>query len=102
MDNSYRGEIMVILHNSSPEFRRVTKGQKVAQLVVAPYVQAEFSTEDVLTETERGAGGLGSTGLEAKPVPFPPVSAPLYGGRPVTTYVYSPEDGKRLEHRGDD
>lgn len=103
VDNGYRGEIMVILHNSSLEFRRVTKGKKIAQLVVTPYVQAAFVVDDQLSTTDRGDGGLGSTGLG------PCIGDnTLHGGKgptgyvPLSRFVFDNEDGKRLEHRGDD
>jgi dUTP pyrophosphatase len=63
IDNSYRGDIKVILHNSSPLYQDIKKGQKIAQLVVTPYVQARFVLENELSTTERGEGGFGSTGL---------------------------------------
>ncbi len=63
IDFGYRGEIKVILINLSQEPYRIQVGQKIAQLVVAPVVYARFEETEVLTETARGAGGFGSTGL---------------------------------------
>lgn len=63
IDNGYRGDLLVILHNNSNIFQKIIAGQKIAQLIVAPYVQATFLTADALESTERGDGGLGSTGL---------------------------------------
>ncbi len=63
IDFGYRGEIKVILINLSQEPYRVEKGQKVAQLVVAPVAYADFEEVEELSDTTRGAGGFGSTGL---------------------------------------
>lgn len=62
IDSDYRGEIKVILHNSGSEWFYVKHGDRIAQLVVAPVVQAEMVNAE-LDETERGAGGFGSTGV---------------------------------------
>ncbi len=62
IDADYRGEIMVALHNHSATPRTVEAGERVAQLVVAPFLRTEFSLCDSLDDTERGAGGFGSTG----------------------------------------
>ena len=61
-DSDYRGEYIVALHNDSEEKRTVTQGDRIAQLVVLPFLPVEFVETDTLTETERGAGGFGSTG----------------------------------------
>ena len=62
IDADYRGELMVALHNHSGEERVVEDGQRVAQLVVVPYLTARFTPADELDGTARGAGGFGSTG----------------------------------------
>lgn len=62
IDCDYRGEIMVALHNHGTEPRTVNAGDRIAQLVVAPYYVAEFEEAEELSETVRGAGGFGSTG----------------------------------------
>lgn len=62
VDEDYRGEIMVALHNYSTTTQYVNKGERIAQLVIAPYVQERFYVETVLSATERGNGGFGSTG----------------------------------------
>ena len=62
IDADYRGEIMVALHNHSNAPQTVEAGERVAQLVIAPFLKAEFEEADELTETDRGAGGFGSTG----------------------------------------
>ncbi|PWL96737.1 MAG: dUTP diphosphatase [Clostridiales bacterium] len=61
-DSDYRGEYMVVLHNDSGTARTVRPGDRIAQLVVLPYLAAEFETVQALDETARGAGGFGSTG----------------------------------------
>ena len=62
VDCDYRGEIMVALHNHGKEARKVEAGDRVAQLVIAPYYTAEFAEAETLSDTVRGAGGFGSTG----------------------------------------
>ena len=62
IDADYRGEIMVSLHNHSEIPATVEGGERVAQLVVVPFLKAEFELCDELSETIRGEGGFGSTG----------------------------------------
>lgn len=62
VDADYRGEVKVALHNDSEVVRKITVGEKIAQLVVLPFLAVEFQEVDVLSETQRGAGGFGSTG----------------------------------------
>ena len=62
IDADYRGELMVALHNHSGESRTVEHGDRIAQLVIAPYLTARFQEAEDLDDTERGAGGFGSTG----------------------------------------
>lgn len=62
IDSDYRGEIMVALHNHSTAAQTVEAGERVAQLVIAPYITALFDEVDSLSDTARGAGGFGSTG----------------------------------------
>lgn len=62
VDADYRGEVKVALHNDSGEVRVITPGQKIAQLVVVPFLSVEFDEVDELSDTVRGAGGFGSTG----------------------------------------
>lgn len=64
IDSDYRGEIKVLLINLGSEDFTVTRGMRIAQLVVAPVVQAQLNVVSSLDETERGAGGFGSTGGE--------------------------------------
>lgn len=61
-DSDYRGEYIVALHNDSETPRIVTPGERIAQLVIMPYLSCEFELSDTLCETERGSGGFGSTG----------------------------------------
>jgi dUTP pyrophosphatase len=62
VDADYRGEVKVALHNDSDESRMITPGQKVAQLVVVPFLSVEFDEVEELSDTVRGMGGFGSTG----------------------------------------
>ena len=62
VDADYRGEVKVALHNDSDERRMITPGQKVAQLVVVPFLSVEFDEVEELSDTVRGVGGFGSTG----------------------------------------
>lgn len=62
IDADYRGELMVSLYNHSGETRTVECGDRVAQLVIAPYLAAEFQPVEDLDDTARGSGGFGSTG----------------------------------------
>lgn len=62
VDCDYRGEVKVALHNHSTEARTVAPGDRIAQLVITPYITAVFEEKDELSSTERGAGGFGSTG----------------------------------------
>ena len=62
IDADYRGEIKVILVNLSNEPFVVNPGERIAQLVVARYEKVEWDEVEVLDDTERGAGGFGSTG----------------------------------------
>ena len=62
IDSDYRGEIMVGLSNLGETEYVVQPGDRIAQLMIVPVVQAEVQMAEALDETERGAGGLGSTG----------------------------------------
>ncbi|MGN0408040.1 MAG: dUTP diphosphatase [Bacteroides sp.] len=62
IDADYRGEIMVALHNHSTDAVTVENGERIAQLVITPFLAADFEETDELEDTERGAGGFGSTG----------------------------------------
>lgn len=62
IDSDYRGPLGVIVMNTGSEAFHVTHGMRIAQMVVAPVVQAGFNLTETLDETARGAGGFGSTG----------------------------------------
>lgn len=62
VDSDYRGEVMVALHNHSHVPASIDPSERIAQLVITPYIAAVFNTVDNLDETTRGAGGFGSTG----------------------------------------
>ena len=62
VDADYRGEVKVILANLSNEEFTINDGERVAQLVVAQHAQVEWEVAEELSDTERGAGGCGSTG----------------------------------------
>ena len=64
VDADYRGEIMVALHNHSDIDATVDAGERVAQLVVTPFLKVEYQLADELSDTVRGAGGFGSTGTK--------------------------------------
>ena len=62
IDSDYRAEIMVALYNHSDSAVTVAKGDRIAQLVLTPYIKADFEEADELDDTVRGDGGFGSTG----------------------------------------
>lgn len=62
VDPDYRGEFMIALHNHSEEPQTVEPGERIAQLVITPFITANFNVADELDETVRGEGGFGSTG----------------------------------------
>ena len=62
VDADYRGEIMVALHNHSKAAVSIENGERIAQMVITPFLTADFIEAESLDETERGAGGFGSTG----------------------------------------
>lgn len=64
IDADYRGEILVALYNHSETEQSVTGGERIAQLVVTPFLKAEFEESDRLSDTIRGEGGFGSTGKQ--------------------------------------
>ena len=61
-DSDYRGEYIVALHNDTNETKLIVPNERIAQLVVMPYLPVEFEEVTELTDTERGTGGFGSTG----------------------------------------
>ena len=62
VDSDYRGECIVALHNDTDEMMSIDAGERIAQLIVMPYVAVDFNVVDELTDTTRGDGGFGSTG----------------------------------------
>ena len=63
IDSDYRGELLVALHNHGAAPQTVTPLERIAQFVVAPYLAADYVEADELTDTARGSGGFGSTGV---------------------------------------
>ena len=64
VDADYRGEIMVALHNHSNVEALVEPGERIAQMVIAPFLKAEYNVVEELSDTVRGEGGFGSTGAK--------------------------------------
>ncbi|MBE5921882.1 MAG: dUTP diphosphatase [Lachnospiraceae bacterium] len=64
VDADYRGELMVALHNHSAKEAIVEPGERIAQLVITPFLTANWVEADALSDTVRGAGGFGSTGTK--------------------------------------
>ena len=62
IDSDYRGEIMVSLHNHSKDVQTIADKERVAQLVITPFLKVEYTETDELSDTVRGVGGFGSTG----------------------------------------
>lgn len=62
IDSDYRGEFIVALHNHGNQAQTVASGERIAQLVIAPVFTPGFEETDVLSDTQRSAGGFGSTG----------------------------------------
>lgn len=62
IDSDFRGEIIVVLHNDTDIVQTVNQAERIAQLMVIPYLSVEFNEVDKLSNTERGENGFGSTG----------------------------------------
>lgn len=62
IDSDYRGEFIVALHNHGKTAQTVSHGERVAQLVITPVLNVAFTEADALSDTQRAAGGFGSTG----------------------------------------
>ena len=62
VDSDYRGEVKVALHNHSNEPQKIDAGERIAQLVITPFLSVNFEEADALDDTQRGEGGFGSTG----------------------------------------
>ncbi|MEO0752107.1 MAG: dUTP diphosphatase [Pseudomonadota bacterium] len=63
VDSDYRGPLGVIVMNAGEAGFEITHGMRIAQMIIAPVVQAEFASQDTLPDTARGPGGFGSTGV---------------------------------------
>lgn len=64
IDSDYRGEFRVVLHNDSEVPQTIAPHERIAQLVILPYLPVTFEETDTLSDTRRGAGGFGSTGAQ--------------------------------------
>lgn len=64
IDSDYRGEIIVPLHNDSTDLRWIKQDERIAQIVIVPFLSVEFNEVETLGQTERGNGGFGSTGAK--------------------------------------
>ena len=64
IDADYRGEVKILLINHGEQTFEIKRGDRIAQMVVAPVTQAQFELVDTLSDTERGSGGYGSTGVK--------------------------------------
>ena len=62
VDADYRGEVMIALHNHGTAEQTIEMGERIAQMVIAPFITANFIESETLEDTVRGAGGFGSTG----------------------------------------
>ena len=62
VDSDYRGEFIVALHNHGTQAQTISTGERIAQLVVTPVLIPEYIETEALSDTQRGAGGFGSTG----------------------------------------
>jgi dUTP pyrophosphatase len=62
VDQDYRGPVIVALHNDTDEPMSIEANERIAQLVVMPYISVDFTVVDELSDTERGGSGFGSTG----------------------------------------
>lgn len=63
IDSDYRGEVGIIVDNIGDDLKRIGKGERIAQAIISPIIQATFEQVNELDDTERGSGGFGSTGL---------------------------------------
>ena len=62
IDSDYRGELLVALYNHGAVPQMIAPGERIAQLVIVPYLAADYTEAETLSETARGSGGFGSTG----------------------------------------
>ena len=64
VDSDYRGEIIVALHNDTDEIKEISNFERIAQIVIIPYLNVEFNEVNNLSNSERGENGFGSTGTK--------------------------------------
>jgi dUTP pyrophosphatase len=64
VDSDYRGEVMVALHNHGTKVQKIEDGERIAQLIIAPYLKANFIEVTELSDTQRGENAFGSTGTK--------------------------------------
>ena len=64
IDSDYRGPIIVALHNDTDEMQSIEPGERIAQMILLPYIEMKFNEVDELSDTERGEGGFGSSGTK--------------------------------------
>ena len=62
VDSDYRGEVIVALHNDTDEIQSIEPGERIAQLIILPYLAVGFNETDELSDTVRGSGGFGDSG----------------------------------------
>lgn len=63
-DSDYRGEYIITLYNDSDQQQMITQNERIAQLIVLPYLMVQFEEVEQLSETKRGSGGFGSSGTK--------------------------------------
>lgn len=61
-DSDYRGEYIVAIHNDSSHPEMILPGERIAQMILLPFIEMNFEEVDELSDTDRGSGGFGSTG----------------------------------------
>lgn len=66
IDSDYRGEIIVALHNDTEKCETIHSGDRIAQMVIMPYLGVQLNEVEELNSTERGNGGFGSTGVSSE------------------------------------
>ena len=64
IDSDYRGDIGIVLHNTSSHMQMIENGDRIAQMVIAPVSRTIWEQAETLADTERGSGGFGSTGIK--------------------------------------
>lgn len=64
IDSDYRGEVIVALHNDTDEEQLIPAGSRIAQLIISPYLEVTIEEVNEVSDTARGEGGFGSTGIK--------------------------------------